>query len=110
MRYRSIPAAGISISEIGLGCGGTAGLMVRGSHLEQRTVVARALEQGVNYFDVAPDYGDGVAEENLGRVLRELGARPYITTKVEIRADDLADIAGHVVRSTEASLRRLGAE
>lgn len=113
MRFRPISpggASGIRISEIGFGCGGTAGLMVRGSPLEQRSVIARALDAGVNYFDVAPDYGDGIAEENLGRVLRELGARPYITTKVEIRAEDLSDIAGHVVRSTEASLRRLGVE
>jgi L-glyceraldehyde 3-phosphate reductase len=100
----------LSLSEIGFGCGGTAGLMVRGSPLEQRTAVAYALGQGINYFDVAPDYGDGAAEEHLGRALRELRARPYITTKVEIRSDDLADIRAHVVRSTEASLRRLGVE
>jgi L-glyceraldehyde 3-phosphate reductase len=110
MRYRSIPAIGVSLSEIGFGCGGTAGLMVRGPHREQLTVIAHAVDQGINYFDVAPDYGRGTAEENLGRVLRELEAKPYITTKVEIRADDLDDIAGHVVRSSEASLRRLGVD
>ena len=110
MRFRSIASAGVSISEIGFGCGGTAGLMVRGSPDEQRAVIARALERGINYFDVAPDYGAGAAEENLGRVLRELGVRPYITTKVEIRAADLGDVAAHVVRSTDASLRRLGVD
>jgi aryl-alcohol dehydrogenase-like predicted oxidoreductase len=98
------------VSEIGFGCGGTAGLMVRGSAAEQRSVLERALEAGINYFDVAPDYGDGKAEENLGRVLRELSVRPYITTKVEIRAENLADVAGHVVRSAEASLKRLGVD
>src|SRR5437868_5416978 len=82
--------------------------MVRGSHVEQRRVVARAVELGINYFDTAPDYGDGAAETNLGRVLRELGQRPVINSKVEIRHDDLSDIAGHVVRSCEASLKRLG--
>jgi aryl-alcohol dehydrogenase-like predicted oxidoreductase len=84
--------------------------MVRGSPSEQRSVIEQALEAGINYFDVAPDYGDGKAEENLGRVLRELSVRPYITTKVEIRAENLTDVAGHVVRSTEASLKRLGVE
>src|SRR5262249_23467480 len=48
------------------------------------------------------------AEENLGRALKQLGARPVINSKVEIRAADLGDIAGHVVRSAEESLRRLG--
>ena len=110
MQYRSIASAAVAISEIGFGCGGTAGLMVRGSAIEQRRVIERALEAGVNYFDVAPDYGNGKAEENLGRVLRELSVRPYITTKVEIRAENLADVAGHVVRSAEASLRRLGVD
>jgi L-glyceraldehyde 3-phosphate reductase len=65
---------------------------------------------GINYFDNAPDYGNGVAEENLGRVLKELRLRPVITSKVEVRQADLSDIAGHVVRSTEESLQRLGVD
>src|SRR5581483_6439333 len=77
---------------------------------QQRTAIARALELGINYFDQAPDYGAGASEANLGRVLRELGARPVITTKVEVRAENLDDIAGHVVRSVEASLQRLGVD
>ena len=81
--------------------------MVRGTPSEQVQAVARALELGINYFDNAPDYGDRLAERNLGRVLRELAARPYVTTKVEIRNQDLEDIAGHVVRSVEDSLREL---
>ncbi len=42
--------------------------------------------------------------------MRELDAEPVITTKVEVRNEDLDDIAGHVERSVEASLRRLGRE
>jgi L-glyceraldehyde 3-phosphate reductase len=98
------------VSEIAFGCGGNAGLMVRGSAAEQLPIVARALELGVNYFDNAPDYGNGVAETNLGVVLKSLGARPILNTKVEIRAENLDDVADHVVRSAEASLRRLGVD
>ncbi len=108
MRYRRVAETTLSLSEIGFGCGGNAGLMVRGGHLDQQRAVARALELGINYFDTAPDYGDGAAEANLGRVLRELGRRPVINSKVEIRRADLADIAGHVVSSCESSLKRLG--
>ena len=107
MKYRQVGATDLSVSEIGFGCGGNAGLMVRGAFDEQLTVVQRALDLGVNYFDTAPDYGDGVAEENLGKILKRLHARPVLNSKVEIRARDLDDIAGHVVRSTEATLRRL---
>jgi aryl-alcohol dehydrogenase-like predicted oxidoreductase len=110
VKYRPAGNTGLRLSEIGFGCGGNAGLMVRASQPEQLHVVGRALELGINYFDNAPDYGDGAAEENLGRVLRELRARPIINSKVEVREADLGDIAGHVVRSAERSLERLGVE
>jgi aryl-alcohol dehydrogenase-like predicted oxidoreductase len=110
VEYRQVGNTALRVSEIGFGCGGNAGLMVRGSPEEQRRVVARAVESGINYFDNAPDYGNGVAEENLGRILKELKIRPVITSKVEVRHTDLGDIAGHVVRSTEDSLKRLGVD
>lgn len=108
MNYRELGNTGVRVSEIGFGCGGNAGLMVRGTPEQQREAIRRALELGINYFDQAPDYGDGVSETNLGRALKDLGARPYITTKIEVRADDLGDIAGHMVRSVDQSLKRLG--
>jgi L-glyceraldehyde 3-phosphate reductase len=84
--------------------------MVRGRHEEQLSIIGRALELGVTYFDNAPDYGSGIAETNLGRVLKMLGARPVLNTKVEIRKENLGDVAGHIVRSAEGSLRRLGVD
>jgi L-glyceraldehyde 3-phosphate reductase len=108
MIHRQVGDTALSVSEIGFGCGGNAGLMVRGRASEQARIVARALDLGITYFDTAPDYGDGAAEQNLGRALRELKARPVINSKIEIRQENLADIAGHIVRSTDGSLRRLG--
>lgn len=110
MNYREVGNTGIEISEIGFGCGGFAGLFVRGTHEEQVAAVERALELGVNYFDEAPEYGNGVSETNLGVVLKEIGVRPYITTKVEVYPEHLDDIAGRIVSSTEESLRRLNVE
>ena len=110
MQYRRVGNTDLKVSEIGFGCGGTAGLMIDGSFDEQVRAVSRALELGINYFDESPDYGDGVSETNLGRVLKELHARPIITTKVEVRDENLDDIASHVERSIEASLERLGIE
>jgi D-threo-aldose 1-dehydrogenase len=37
---------------------------------------------GVNWFDVAPLYGFGLAEQRLGRFLRQPGPRRVISTKV----------------------------
>lgn len=110
MRTRRIGALDLTVSEIGFGCGGNAGLMVRGSTAEQERAVGRAIDLGINYFDNSPDYGDGQAEEALGRALKALRARPLVNSKVEIRAENLTDIAGHVVASVEASLRRLGVD
>jgi aryl-alcohol dehydrogenase-like predicted oxidoreductase len=110
VQHRIVPGTDLRLSEIGFGCGGNAGLMVRGKPAEQRRVIARALELGINYFDTAPDYGNGSAEEALGRVLRDIGARPLITSKVEVRHRDLGDVAGHVVRSAHESLRHLRVE
>jgi len=110
MNYRQLGRTDLLLSEVSFGCGGNAGLMVRGSAKAQLETVARALDLGVNYFDNAPDYGDGAAETNLGRALTTLKVKPMVCSKVEVRAGDLHDIAGHVVRSVEASLRRLHLE
>lgn len=108
MRHRPMGNTELSLSEIAFGCGGNAGLMTTGTRREQSRAVARALELGINYFDTAPDYGDGLAETNLGHVLKELAERPIVGSKVEIRATDRADIAGHITRSVDGSLARLG--
>jgi len=107
MKRRRIGETELVVSQIGFGCGGNAGLMVRGTAAEQERVIGRAMDLGITYFDNAPDYGDGLSEENLGRALQVLKARPTVNTKVEIRAENLSDIADHVVRSVEGSLRRL---
>ena len=45
--------------------------------------VAWAIDQGVNYFDVAPTYGD--AEEKLGNSLRPYRSRVHLACKTEKR-------------------------
>jgi len=111
LRQRPLGGTGLSVSELGFGCGPTAALMVDGPPELQRAVVARALELGINYFDTAPTYGSGASEVNLGRCLRELGATPTVATKVAITAADLDcgdGLAAVVERSVETSLERLG--
>lgn len=107
MQYREVGNTGLRVSEIGFGGGGNAGLMVQGTPEQQRDAIGRAIELGINYFDQAPDYGDGVSETNLGNALKALGVRPYLNTKVEVRAANLDDIAGHIERSLDESLKRL---
>src|SRR5262252_2790710 len=110
MEQRPFGATGLTVSALGFGCGAVGGLMVRGDANEQRQAVARALEAGITYFDTAAQYGDGRSEENLGQVMRELGAwsRVVVGTKVRLRPEEMADPAGAIRASLEASLKRLG--
>ena len=94
MNYREIGNTGVRVSEIGFGTGDNAGLMVKATPEDMERTVAKALELGINYFDCSPDYGKGVAETNLGRILKKLGAHPVITTKIEIGPQNKSDIPG----------------
>jgi aryl-alcohol dehydrogenase-like predicted oxidoreductase len=110
MERRQLGGTGLTVSALGFGCGSVGGLMVRGDPAEQRRAVARALAAGVTYFDTAPQYGNGRSEENLGRVLHELGGWDQVVagTKVRLAAEELADPGTAIRRSLEQSLRRLG--
>ena len=109
MRYRPMGDTGVMVSEIGFGTGDNAGLLVRGTPQDQHRTFERALELGINYWDTSPDYGDhvGLAETNIGKLMKEFQVRPIITTKVEVMPNDLDDVAGAVERSLENSLKRL---
>jgi aryl-alcohol dehydrogenase-like predicted oxidoreductase len=110
MRYRTIGKTGVKISEIGFGCGNNAVLMVRASHEDQVKAVRHALDRGINFFDTAFAYGLGKSEENLGGILKELGAEPVISTKVRLEADCLGDVRAATIRAVEAGLSRLQRE
>ena len=105
---RPFGRTGLMISEIGFGCGPTAGLMLDGGQDERRLIVRRALDLGVNYFDTAASYGDGRSETLLGETLGALDARPLVGTKVTLEWNELGDIAAAVTRSIHGSLSRLG--
>jgi aryl-alcohol dehydrogenase-like predicted oxidoreductase len=107
MEQRSLGSTGLSVSALGFGCGAVGGLMVRGSAEEQRRAVTRALDAGITYFDTAAQYGDGASEENLGRVMRELGAWSRVVVGTKVRVPPEAR-DGAVRASLQASLRRLG--
>jgi aryl-alcohol dehydrogenase-like predicted oxidoreductase len=109
VKRRTLGRTGLTVPEIGFGCGPTAGLIVRGTAEERRAAVARALELGIDYFDTAPVYGDTASEAHLGETLRTLGATPTVATKVALEARDFSDIRGAAIRSVEASVERLGA-
>ena len=48
---------------------------------EVSNLVARAQDSGINYFDVAPSYGEGEAEEKLGPALEPYRSRSFLACK-----------------------------
>jgi aryl-alcohol dehydrogenase-like predicted oxidoreductase len=69
------------VSAIGFGC---ASLGSRISAKNGQRAIARALDHGVTWFDVAPPYGDGNAEALLGQSLRGRRDKVVICTKFGI--------------------------
>jgi aryl-alcohol dehydrogenase-like predicted oxidoreductase len=110
VEQRALGRTGLHVSALGFGCGAVGGLFVRGTEAEQRQAFDEAVAAGITYFDTAPGYGNGLSETNLGRVLAATGAPVVVGTKVRLEVSDVADAAGAVRRSVEASLRRLQRE
>jgi aryl-alcohol dehydrogenase-like predicted oxidoreductase len=83
--------------------------MNKGEPREQRAIVERAIEAGITYFDTAPNYGEGLSETNLGRVIRDLGVRDQVLigTKVGLLEPDTADPEAALRTIFEGSLQRL---
>jgi len=107
VKYRMLGRTGLKISEIGFGCGNIGGMMVRGGHEDQVRAVRQAVELGINYFDTAAAYGDGKSEENLGIVLKEIGTKVTLATKVRHRPEDVENLKEATIASVEQSLKRL---
>ena len=109
MEMRDFGRTGMKVSVLGFGCGAVGGLMVRGSSADQERAVAKALDAGINYFDTAVQYGDGLSETHLGQVMAKLKpAHAIVGTKVRVPSSEFGRIAAEVTRSMDASLGRLG--
>ncbi len=78
---------GMQVSRLCLGCMTYGSTNWRDWVLEEeasRPFIREALEKGINFFDTADVYSQGVSEEIVGRALKEYAKRPevVIATKV----------------------------
>jgi aryl-alcohol dehydrogenase-like predicted oxidoreductase len=87
----------VRLSVIGFG-----GIVVVGmEQSEANNTVAESFERGVNYFDVAPTYGGGEAEQKLGIALKPYREKVFLACKTTRR-----DAKG-AAEELEQSLKRL---
>ncbi len=111
MKYRTF--CDHKISEIGLG---TWQLGADWGDVDDSTaekVLATAVENGVNFFDTADCYGEGLSEIRLGKFIKSLSSKVFIATKVGRfpRPGWPDNFSQEQFRThTENSLKRLGVE
>jgi len=88
-RSKGVPSTvlgrtGQRVSRIGLGCAHFGLPEITPDDVSE--VIHTALERGINYFDVALNYGSpkaGYAEEKMGPTVREVRDRMFLVTKTE---------------------------
>jgi len=79
---RTLGRTGQQLSIIGFG-----GIVVMNETAgESSNIVAEAVDRGINYFDVAPSYGN--AQERLGPALKPYRAQSFLACKTEGRTKD----------------------
>ncbi|NLD73594.1 MAG: aldo/keto reductase [Chloroflexi bacterium] len=108
MKYTQLGDTNLQVSEFCLGT-----MMFGGKTAEDESIriIRRAIDAGVNFIDTANVYNAGTSEEIVGRGLEGLRDRVVLASKVGMQMGEAPNEGGvsrfHIVRSVEASLRRL---
>ncbi|ABR30025.1 alcohol dehydrogenase [Thermosipho melanesiensis] len=109
MNYRKVGKWGLKISELSLGSWLTFGNQLDISAAKE--IVREAFKQGINFFDTAEAYANGMAESMLGEVFKEF-RRSDIVVSTKIfwggnGPNDRGLSRKHIIEGTFASLKRL---
>ncbi len=120
MDYIRLGATGMKVSRICLGCMSFG--MPNDSRpwaLDEETsrpFIRRALELGINFFDTANVYNNGMSEEITGRALRDFAPRDEVVIATKVHGamgpgpNDHGLSRKHILSSIDASLKRLGTD
>ena len=112
MQRRSLGKSGLQVSLVGLGCN------TFGANLDlpaARTLVHKALDLGITFFDTSDNYGNfGGSETCLGASLGERRKDVVVATKFASPMDKAGNLRGgsrrYVIHAVEASLKRLNTD
>jgi 1-deoxyxylulose-5-phosphate synthase len=121
MEYVKLGNTGLDVSRFCLGCMsfGEAEKWIHQWVLNEeqsRSIIKKALELGVNFFDTANVYSMGTSEEFLGRALKDYANRDEVVlaTKVHGRMHEGPNGAGlsrkAIMSEIDKSLKRLGTD
>lgn len=110
MNYNRLGKSAIEVSEISFGC---MSLELNQSNEEAISLIQKAHNSGINFFDTADLYDKGLNEEVVGKALKSIRDEVVISTKVGNvwREDgsgwDWNPTKEHILTEVNESLRRL---
>jgi aryl-alcohol dehydrogenase-like predicted oxidoreductase len=114
VEYKNLGSSGLQVSVVGLGCNNFGDRRVGGPGVNpegSRTVIEKAIEEGITLFDTADFYGEGKSEEYLGQALKPHRRNIVLATKIAGSMGQGPYWQGisrkYIFDAVEASLRRL---
>jgi aryl-alcohol dehydrogenase-like predicted oxidoreductase len=117
MEFRQLMGAGLRVPALSFGTatfGGKGDFFKAWGDTDQKgaqRLIDICMEAGLNFFDTANGYSDGVAEEILGGTIQGRRSQMLIATKATFSTGDgpmdFGSSRYHLVRECENSLRRL---
>lgn len=120
MQFRQLGYSGLKVPMLSFGTAtfGGSGEFFKAwgnTHIKDAIrLVDICLDHGVNMFDSADVYSDGLAEEVLGAAIKGRRDQILISTKATFRsgqgANDIGSSRFHLIKACEASLKRLGTD
>src|SRR5579862_3864720 len=120
MEHRQLGRSGLKVPALSFGTGTFGGgnefFKAWGASdvAEATRLVDICLDEGVNLFDTADVYSDGLSETILGKAVAGRRDKVLISTKATFRMgpgpNDLGSARHHLVPACDASLRRLGTD
>ena len=120
MEFRQLGKSGLKVPVLSFGTGtfggGTEFFKAWGASdvAEATRLVDICLEAGVNLFDTADVYSNGLSETILGKAVAGRREKVLISTKATFRMGDAPNDLGssrhHLITACDASLRRLGTD
>ena len=120
MEYRLLGRSGLKVPALSFGTGTFGGgneffrAWGQTDMKEAKRLIDICLEAGVNMFDTADVYSNGLSEEILGNAIEGKRNDVLISTKTTFRFGDGPNDVGssryHILQACEASLRRLGTD
>jgi L-galactose dehydrogenase len=108
MEYRKLGKTNLSLSVLGFGASPLGNVFEDCDEAEGARAVHLAIDQGINFFDVAPFYGITLAETRLGSAL--VGKRHQVLLSTKCGRNGLRDFDfsyNSIIASADASLKRL---